>query len=223
MQRIPEPELMLTVEQSEAYARADFEAPHQRLIDLFGETFPDFDGQGTVVDLGCGPGDIALRFARRYPDVRIDAVDGSQPMIDASALILAKYGGAADRIRFLCDLLPSFAASPRAPYDVIISNSLLHHLHDSFTLWNSLPKLSRPGTRVFIKDLMRPTTPVEAQRLKERYVAGEPEVLQHDFYHSLFAAFTVEEVRADLDAAGLQTLTVEAISDRHLLVYGVMV
>jgi hypothetical protein len=41
--------------------------------------------------------------------------------------------------------------------------------------------------------------------------------LRRDFYNSLLAAFTVEEVR--LQTADLN-LTVEEISDRHLFVYG---
>lgn len=222
MERIPEPELMLTPEQSEAYARADFDQPHQRFIDLFRDAFPDYDGGGRVLDLGCGPGDIAYRFAAAYPACRIDGIDGSPAMIAASSWLTPKYAGCAGRVRLLVETLPGFRPPVGHAYHVIISNSLLHHLHDSMTLWRSLPALGRPGSLVFVKDLMRPETPDEAARLRDLYVAGEPPVLQHDFYHSLFAAFTVDEVRRDLDAVGLGNLAVEAVSDRHLVVRGVL-
>jgi hypothetical protein len=48
---------------------------------------------------------------------------------------------------------------------------------------------------------------------------GNPEVLREDFYNSLCAAWTAEEVGDQLIAADL-ALDVERISDRHWLVYG---
>jgi hypothetical protein len=53
----------------------------------------------------------------------------------------------------------------------------------------------------------------------ETYAATEPEVLREDFFASLLAAYTVEEVRAQLAAAGLD-LAVAETSDRHLQAWG---
>ena len=47
-------------------------------------------------------------------------------------------------------------------------------------------------------------------------------MLRHDFYASLCAAFTPEEVRQQLEDAGLAALDVNVISDRHLTITGVM-
>ena len=71
-------------------------------------------------------------------------------------------------------------------------------------------------------DLMRPDDEHKARGIVERHAAGEPDVLREDFYHSLCAAFTPAEVRNQLDAAGLTHFAVEPISDRHMLVYGVL-
>ena len=54
----------------------------------------------------------------------------------------------------------------------------------------------------------------------ETYSGAEPEVLKKDFYHSLCAAFTPEEISGQCSAAGLQELHVEAFGDRHVLIYG---
>ena len=54
MERIPEPELMDMGEQAEAYANADFEDSHGRIVQLFDAAFPAVEIKGSLLDLGCG-------------------------------------------------------------------------------------------------------------------------------------------------------------------------
>ena len=79
-------------------------------------------------------------------------------------------------------------------------------------------KTERSG--VFVMDLMRPATEDKARWMVQAYAAEEPEVLRHDFFHSLKAAYTIAEVKAQLKRAELEHLQVEATSDRHLIVVG---
>jgi vacuolar-type H+-ATPase subunit C/Vma6 len=72
---------------------------------------------------------------------------------------------------------------------------------------------------VFVVDLRRPDNRAAAHQLVDAYSAREPEVLRRDFYNSLLASFTLDEVRRQLAAADLP-LTVQEITDRHLVVYG---
>ena len=67
LRRVPEPELMSAEEQARAYAGADFEEPHGNFIRLLQERLPGLPERGTALDLGCGPGDIGIRFARAFP------------------------------------------------------------------------------------------------------------------------------------------------------------
>lgn len=73
---------------------------------------------------------------------------------------------------------------------------------------------------MFVIDLMRPSTREEAVLLTRNNVGGEPEILRLDFFNSLIASFTLEEVKCQLQAVGLDHLTTVAISDRHLMVHG---
>jgi SAM-dependent methyltransferase len=219
MERILEPELMTDDEQACAYALADFEEPHNHFIALFQERFHDASITGPVIDLGCGPGDIALRFARAYPACRVDGVDGSQAMIARFDDIAARHAGAGDRVRLFAGMLPG-AELPARRYGVVISNSLLHHLPDPAVMWQSVKRFGEEGAPVFVMDLARPESPEVATRMVEAYVADEPEVLQRDFYNSLCAAFEPDEVRAQLKSAGLLSLKVSMVSDRHLTVHG---
>ncbi len=218
MQRIPEPELMDEFDQARAYAAADFSEPNERFVELFLGRFPGFD-RGTILDLGCGPGDIALRLATRLPEVHVHGLDGSQAMLDCARDRLALSPALAPRVRLLRGLLPGCEV-PLPAYDAIVSNSLLHHLHDPQVLWRSIRAMGRPGAAVLVMDLFRPPSPQAALDIVETYAAGEPEVLRRDFHNSLLAAFEPGEVLAQLGASGLGDLEVRTVSDRHLLVVG---
>jgi trans-aconitate methyltransferase len=101
-----------------------------------------------VLDLGCGPGDICRRFARAFPDCRIHAVDASAPMLELGRRA-NREAQLDDRISCFQGYLPG-ARLPQPDYEIILSSSLLHHLAEPGTLWDSLRQLGRPGTRVFV-------------------------------------------------------------------------
>jgi len=217
MERIAEPELMDEAAQARAYAEADFSAPHDRFIALFREQFPGLEPQGCVLDLGCGPGDVTRRFAHAFPACNLHGVDAAATML---RLVEEQQRGSdlESRIRYIHGYLPG-AELPQARYATLISNSLLHHLADPRVLWHSVLRHGAPGAAIFVMDLMRPDSRATAEAMVAQYAAGEPEVLRRDFFHSLLAAYTVDEVRAQLRAAGLD-LAVSAVSDRHFTVSG---
>ncbi len=218
MERIPESELMDDPEQALAYAMADFSEPDSQFMRLFMEQFGS-DVKGYVLDLGCGPGNISFRFARVFPDCIVHAIDGSKEMIRIASNFLAEIPEVKSRLLFIEAIIPDINP-PLDCYDVIISNSLLHHLHEPLILWNTVKKFSRPGTIVFIRDLRRPSSKEEAQRIVQTYSGNEPEILKRDFYNSLLAAFTVSEIKEQLKNSGLGYLEVKDSGDRHLIVYG---
>ena len=218
MERTPEPELMLDAEQVTAYAAADFEEPHQRFIELLQARLASLTGRGVALDLGCGPGDISFRFLRAFPAWRVDAIDGSPAMI-AAARAAAVAACLDDRIAFRQVRLPDAAPAPK-PYDLLFSNSLLHHLADPAVLWSSIRRWSGPSTQIFIMDLMRPASQADARALVDRHAAGEPAVLRTDFFNSLLAAYRPGEIETQLKAASLSHLAIEVISDRHFIVWG---
>ena len=219
MERILEPELMDDFEQAKAYADADFEAPHSRVIELFDREFPGIEIKGKILDLGCGPGDITFRFAKRFPVATIIGVDGAAAMIQLAEQRKAFEKDVTDKVTFIAGFIPG-AAIPDGPYDLIVSNSLLHHLHRPQVLWKTIWDYASAGTKIFIADLMRPAGKKEAAGLVNQYSGNEPEILKRDFYHSLLAAFKPAEVEKQLADAGLSELAVKVVSDRHLIIYG---
>lgn len=219
MKRRPETELMDGAEQAQAYAQADFSEANSLFIDLLGRLGPGPLHGARALDLGCGPGDIVIRFLRAYPHATCDALDGSEAMLAHARAALDKLPGVAPRCTLRCDLLPC-AGLPAAHYDLVLSNSLLHHLHDPQVLWRTIRETARPGAIVLVMDLMRPASAAWAEALVATYAASAPEVLRTDFRNSLFAAFEPEEVVEQLKAAGIEGLEVGVVSDRHLAVSG---
>ncbi len=219
MERIPEEELMNDAAQARSYAEADFEEPHKRVPELFAECFKGIELRGKVLDLGCGPGDVTFRFASCFPNSEILAIDGAAEMIRLAQKRQAAEPEAGN-ITFMEGIIPA-ALIPPARYEAIISSSFLHHLHEPQVLWQTIKRAAREGTIIFVIDLLRPDTKKDASGLVELYCGTEPEILKRDFYNSLLAAFTQEEVRAQLKEAGLMELNVKAVSDRHQIIYGI--
>lgn len=218
MDRILEQELMDDPAQAEAYAATDFSAENQGFVERFQEYFPDFSA-GKVFDLGCGPADIPIRFARLYPACHVIGVDASAPMIQLGERAV-KQAGLADRVILRCERFDTVTGANIA--DAIISNSLLHHLPNPLQFWNKLRQYVKPGSPVLVMDLLRPESPDAAQAIVDRYANGAPDILRRDFYNSLLAAFTEDEVTAQLARMNLTRLLIDIPDDRHWVVGGIV-
>jgi len=218
MERICEPELMEDPQQARAYADTDFSRSDrvlvERLLDRHGADLPE-----PIIDLGCGPGNISFRLARRHPAAEVLGVDGAEAMLAPALALLAAQPELQSRLRFQQSCLPDPGLA--GGFSAVISNSLLHHLHDPAVLWQAVRQLAAPGACVYIKDLRRPPSPEAAVALQQRYLADAPPVLQHDYLASLHAAFTPAEVEQQLQQAGLaDQLQVAPLEDRYLEVWG---
>jgi cyclopropane fatty-acyl-phospholipid synthase-like methyltransferase len=218
MDRILEPELMDDPKQAEAYARADFERENQEFVDRFKEYFPEFS-KGLVLDIGCGPADIPIRFAKRYPSCQIAGVDASAAMIQLGEQAV-KNAGLADRITLGCERYEEIAGARIV--DAVISNSLLHHLPNPLQFWQKIRQLVKPGAPVLVMDLLRPDSPEVAQAIVDQYAANEPDILRRDFYNSLLAAFTEDEIGSQLARMNLTRLLIDIPDDRHWVVGGII-
>jgi ubiquinone/menaquinone biosynthesis C-methylase UbiE len=208
---------MDTAEQAEAYATTDFSEPHNAFVSYFKKHFPDFSS-GSVLDLGCGTADVIIRFAYAYPETNITGIDGSEAMLNIGWRDI-ENSSLSERISLKKCFLPDKALSQKK-FDALISNSLLHHLANPCTLWATVKSCAEQGAPVLIMDLMRPDSKEKAVKLVQQHAEGAADILREDFYNSLLAAYTIDEIKELLDVAGLPHFTVNAVSDRHLIVWG---
>lgn len=216
MDRILEPEVMDDEQQAIAYAAADFSSSNQAFVDGLLDACPR--ELQTVLDLGCGPGDIPIRLARVEPLAHVTAVDASDVMVALAEKAVAA-AGLTSRIHCVLGRIPGLPFYG-THFDAIVSKDLLHHLPDPMVLWEEVQRLAQAGTLVYVMDLYRPETSEVARQIVEVVSPDESEILKRDFFNSLLAAFTPDEVRAQLRRAGLE-LDVEVVSERHMRIAGV--
>ena len=219
MERKAEAELMDLDAEVDAYVRGDFSSVNQafaeRLIQICGPI-----DRALAVDLGTGPADIPIRVWKLRPNWRIVAVDASTPMLASGRPAVDAAGASAAIELKLADAKDT--GLPAANFDVIFSNSILHHVSSAAAFWKEVRRLVKTGGVIFLRDLARPESESRARALVGQHAGNENALLKEEFYRSLLSAYTVDEVKTQLRAAGLQKLSVETSSDRHLDVFGIV-
>ena len=225
MKRTPEPELMETPSQVKAYADADFSRSDsmvvkrlEKYLKKIGKTINKND---LILDLACGPGNISERIAANWPLVKVVGIDGSKEMLNQAEKKLCE--GLSRNLKYELIDINSIATGEKdfpLKADVLVSNSALHHFHDPSRFWDALKKLGKSKCIHVHRDLIRPTSIEKAFEIKEKHLPNSPEVLKKDFYASLKASFTVDEVNQQLIDAGLSQLEVFQVDELYFEIIG---
>lgn len=210
MERILEPEVMDTAEAAEAYdAMAHGEVDNafvERVVALGAKT-------GHFLDVGTGPAQIPILLAQRCPDIHLTAIDLSEEMLKIAKRHVAA-AELAERIT-LEHVDAKTLPYPDNTFDGLISNSIVHHIHDSLRALKEMSRVVKPGGLVLIRDLVRPETPEAAQVFVDKYAAEDTPYQQQLYYDSFLAAFTIAEVNEMLVQMDLPGAVVVQSTDRH--------
>ncbi|MFE2068016.1 class I SAM-dependent methyltransferase [Streptomyces sp. NPDC059467] len=99
---------------------------------------------GLIVDLGSGPGVVSCLFAEAFPDARVLAVDGSEPLLDR-ARARAERQGVGDRFGVLAGELPGVLDQLDNPADLLWAGHSLHHLGDQRAALTAFAERLAPG------------------------------------------------------------------------------
>ncbi len=100
----------------------------------------ELDGDETVIDAGCGSGRVTEELAKRLPEGRIIAVDGSEAMIAQARERLGD--GASYLVTDLAEL------EIEEPVDLVFSTATFHWIPDHDRLFARLRAALRPGGRL---------------------------------------------------------------------------
>jgi SAM-dependent methyltransferase len=217
--RVPEPEVMDESGEVEAYSSAAAQSYLSKIDDTFVAHARRLvssriaaDAAGTVLDIGTGPGQIALKLAAQLPGWLVIGVDRSPNMIRQA--LAARQAAQAAQAKSHCPGLEVAEAdflvadAYRLPFldgsfDLVICNSVLHHLEDPARLFEEIARVGRPDAAILIRDLRRPSRiafPFHA-RWFGRHYSGTMYRLYCD---SLRAAYTFNELSALLRQSPLR-------------------
>jgi ubiquinone/menaquinone biosynthesis C-methylase UbiE len=209
--RVLEPELMDDAAEAEAYDAMDHRQVNEAFVnDLLAAGLP---GE-KVVDLGTGTARIPIILCQADPSVRVLAIDAAIHMLER-AIVNIDIAGLRDRIQLASADVKSLADFEDGTCDCVISNTLLHHLPDPGAALSEACRIVRPGGRIFIRDLMRPASARQVDRLVALHAGSEPPDSQQLLRQSLHAALTLAEIKQLVQRFGLPDDCVAATSDRH--------
>jgi len=199
--RVPEPEIMDTDDEVDAYASA----AAQLYLESIDRTFVDHIGRliagsgledgARVLDFGCGPGQIPIMIAKRWPAMRVLGIDAGPNMIEQAHKETAAAGVSVDyevvRLGPQGDAKLPYADGE---FDIVLCNSVMHHLDDPVGTLDELARVAKPRGAVLVRDLMRPPAPAYPLhvRIFGRHYTGE---MRRLFEVSVRAAYTIDEMR----------------------------
>lgn len=98
---------------------------------------------GSVVDLGCGGGQLLAEIGQRHPQAPLTGLDLSQEQIEFNRQHFPQIGWQAIDLG-RPDLLPD---SLRGQFDTLIATELIEHVDDPLALLQTARLLARPGGR----------------------------------------------------------------------------
>jgi len=210
--RVLEPEVMESLEEALDYNEMDHREVNERfvtdLIDAAGGVV-----EGDVLDVGTGTALIPIELCRRCEDCRIMAIDMAISMLDIARLNL-EIANLTCRVQ-LGRIDAKELPFPDDSFAIVMSNSIVHHIPEPFTVLREALRVTQPGGLLFFRDLIRPASDAELTRLVETYAGDEKEHARQMFADSLRAALTLDEVRQGVADLGFPPQSVTATSDRH--------
>ncbi len=208
--RILEPEVMDTWLEATAYDGMDFLAVNT----AFAAEAIELDPHAVkILDAGTGTARIPILMCQQRSQYLFTAVDLAQSMliIGRSNVESAQL---TQRIR-LERVDTKRMPYPDLEYDMIISNSLVHHLPDPLSFFQEVKRLVKPGGAILIRDLIRPETNEQIDQLVSHFAKNDNSHQQGLFRDSLKAALTITEVQTLLDRVNIPQIELNRSSDLH--------
>ncbi|QDT94315.1 Demethylrebeccamycin-D-glucose O-methyltransferase [Gimesia algae] len=166
-----------------------------------------------ILDLGTGTALIPIEICRHIPQLQIIATDLAAEMLKIAQQNIQRAGLAET-------ILLEHADAKQLPcenqsFDGMICNSLIHHIPEPQSVFAEIKRVLKPGGFLFLRDLLRPDSLTELDRLVTCYAADANLHQRQMFQDSLHAALTLNEVRELLSSCDWTTTAAQITSDRH--------
>jgi len=198
MTRVLEQELMISEEQVSQYAKAC--AYFSGGLALFAVERLGIDTTiRSVADLGCGPCVYHVKLYTAFPNAAITAYDGSPQMLAEADKYIDPKKTTLKLLNF------SDVNQSEARFDFVLASLVLHQLGDPLQLWAAIKHFGCTGAKFVVFDLVRVDDNESACHLVDALTPSNVfgDVFREDFKNSLRAAFTINEIKKQIDESGL--------------------
>jgi tRNA (cmo5U34)-methyltransferase len=150
-------------------------------------------GAGRLLDVGCGAGNYSLKLLQLLPDLDVDLVDLSRPMLDRAR---ARLGAVArgEVVAHQADI----RKLPLEPgrYDLVVAAATLHHLRTEEEWEAVFAKLFaalRPGGSMWVSDMIEHSVPAVQALMWARYGEYLTELRDAAYREQVFAYIEKED------------------------------
>ncbi|MGL5133635.1 MAG: class I SAM-dependent methyltransferase [Planktothrix sp.] len=210
MERIPEAEVMDTWEEASEYDGMDFSQVNQEFAELAIELGPE---TGLILDAGTGTARIPILIAQKRSPWQITGIDLSANMLFIGNQNI-QQAGLEEQIK-LEQVDAKQLPYGDATFDLVISNSIVHHLPDPILFFQEIQRVLKPQGGILLRDLTRPNSETELNSLVEQYAGDCNDHQKKLFEDSLKAAYTLDEIINLIESVGLNNMRIYQSSDRH--------
>jgi ubiquinone/menaquinone biosynthesis C-methylase UbiE len=108
--------------------------------------------RGRILDVGTGPGVLAIAFARKMPEVEVVGLDLSEVVLTV-AEENAHRNGVSSRVSFERGNAQDMRFD--SVFDLVISSNTLHLVENPVKMFDEVQRVLKPGGKFFISDFRR--------------------------------------------------------------------
>ena len=120
--------------------------------------------EGTILDLGTGPGYLPVEIVKRSPTINVVGVDLSRKLIEIARSNVAK-AGLADRLTFQAGNAGRLEFADSS-FDMVISTGMLHSLKDPVAVLQEIHRVLKAGREAWIFDPAKVASAVDRKKWK---------------------------------------------------------
>ena len=211
---IDEPEYVAEYsEENRKHAGSDY----QPLLDHVAGLLDD-RGNAEILEIGPGPGWIAIRLAQSHPGVSVTGIDVSPTFVTIANQNKVQQS-VQDRVNFLVGDARSMTEFADGSFDIVVSHQSLHYWEPAQQVFNQISRVIRPAGGFVVSDERRDITwrgrlqVMSGLRILSRRIGAS-------WRQSLAGCFTADEVAQILQTSELRDCWEMVRSPRMVLITG---